>query len=234
MIFDYFRPSHELPSRFARMVDEADDIDAFNYASIEEWQKETPGKIIDWTIKLREGDNQLRRNYMKELVSQLKIASLDEVVEMPFVTKLYEKYKSEKGSILERIRREATFLEEDRNEEIVILDMTRHQIRPRMLKHLSYILFPQSMGVIEINTLYEEEIKTNNLSISMSLSLKKGKDSEQKNIGEIMRRIRIGDGHRGAGAGVVFCDGKAEMERKKEKILKQIYSIWRNQSNECV
>ena len=103
-----------------------------------------------------------------------------------------------------------------------------------MLKHLSYLLFPESLGVIEINTLYEEEVKTDNLSISMSLSLQKGSNSKFKNIGEIMRSIQIGDGHRGAGAGVVFCDGKAEMERKKTKVLKQIYSIWRNQSHECV
>jgi hypothetical protein len=232
VIFDYFRPSHEMPSWFTRMVDEADDIDTFNYASIEEWQRETPGKIIDWTIKLREGDNQLRRNYMKQLVCQLRNASLDDVAQMPFVLDLYQKYKNEKQSMLERIQKEATFLDEDRNKELVVLDMTKHKIRPKMLKHFSYLLFPQSLGVIEINTLYEEEIKTNNLSISMSLSLKKGGDSDQKNVGEIMREMHIGDGHRGAGAGVVFCSGKAEMERMKEKILKQIYSIWRNQSNE--
>jgi hypothetical protein len=234
VIFDYFRPLHDMPSRFIPMIDEADDIDTFNYTSIEEWQRETPGKIIDWTIKLREGNNQRRRNYLKELVSQLKIASLDEVVKMPFVAVLYEKYKNEKQSMLERIQKEATFLEEDRNKELVVLDMTRHKIRPKMLKHLSYLLFPESLGVIEINTLYEEEVKTNNLSISMSLSLQKGGDSKFKNIGEIMRSMQIGDGHRGAGAGVVLCDGKAEMERKKEKILKQIYSIWRNQSDEYV
>jgi oligoribonuclease NrnB/cAMP/cGMP phosphodiesterase (DHH superfamily) len=234
VIFDYFRPSHEMPSWFVLMVDEADEIDAFNYTSIEEWQKETPGKIIDWTIKLREGDNLLRRDYMKQLVSRLKTASLDDVARMPFVLALYQKYKDEKQSILERIQKEATFLEADKNKELVVLDMTKHQIRPKMLKHLSYLLFPQSLGVIEINTLYEEEIKTNNLSISMSLSLKKGGGSGQKNVGEIMREMHIGDGHRGAGAGVVFCGGESEMERMKEKILKQIYSIWRNQSNECV
>lgn len=231
VVYDYFSRSFEIPSRFSRMVEEADEIDTFNYSSIEEWQKETPGKIIDWTLKLRDGDNLSRRRYMTELVDQLKIKSLNEVAQLPSVKTLYQKYQDNKQSMLDRIQKEAVFLDEDSEKELVILDMTRHKEQTRILKHLSYLQFPQSLGVLEINNLYEQKKRSNNLSFSMSLALKVDGKEHQKDVGKIMRQMRIGDGHRGAGAGVVFCRKRSEMEMRKEKVLKQIFSIWRSQSD---
>ena len=42
----------ELPSYFLEAVEEADIIDSFSYSSIEDWRRETPGKVIDLTLKV--------------------------------------------------------------------------------------------------------------------------------------------------------------------------------------
>ena len=46
-----FLNEETFPSYFLKAVEEADIIDSFSYASIEEWRRETPGKVMDWTLK---------------------------------------------------------------------------------------------------------------------------------------------------------------------------------------
>ena len=65
----------------------------------------------------------------------------------------------------------------------------------------------------------------------MSLSLNLNGKDHGKDVGEIMRSLNIGDGHRGAGAGIVDCSTKNAMIKKKDAILKKILEIWRSQSN---
>ena len=36
----------------------------------------------------------------------------------------------------------------------------------------------------------------------------------------------MGDGHPGAGSGIIRCRSKKEMLAKKEAILKEIFSLW--------
>lgn len=44
-----------------------------------------------------------------------------------------------------------------------------------------------------------------------------------------MRVLNIGDGHKGAGAGVVRWSSKNDMLKEKEEILKRMYAIWSDQ-----
>jgi hypothetical protein len=69
-------------------------------------------------------------------------------------------------------------------------------------------------------------VKSNNIGLSMSLSISGNREDHSKNIGEIMRSLNIGDGHPGAAAGTVRCQSKQEMQRKKKEILNQIFKLW--------
>jgi hypothetical protein len=53
-------------------VEEADVIDSFSYASIEDWRKETPGKVIDSTLKVLFQSAEDQSSYMRNLVQQLR------------------------------------------------------------------------------------------------------------------------------------------------------------------
>ena len=52
VVFEYFSErAAELPARFAETVAEADTIDSFDYRTIDEWLRETPGKLVDMSLK---------------------------------------------------------------------------------------------------------------------------------------------------------------------------------------
>jgi hypothetical protein len=72
-------------------------------------------------------------------------------------------------------------------------------------------------------------VKSNHLGLSMSLSINGNKKDQNKNIGEIMRTLNMGDGHPGAAAGTVRCRSKQEMLKKKKELLEQISRIWVSQ-----
>ncbi len=72
-------------------------------------------------------------------------------------------------------------------------------------------------------------VKSNNVGVSMSLSINGNRQDRSRNIGEIMRALNIGDGHPGAAAGTVHCKSKQEMLKKKKELLKQIFRLWSSQ-----
>ena len=128
------------------------------------------------------------------------------------------------------IERSSSFLSEDLNNEIIIIDLTPHKRRPHIIKNLAYLLFPESLAVIEIQNLFNRGIKSNDLSFSMSVSINLKHKKQQKEIGEIMRELNIGDGHAGAAAGTVYCSSKNEMLKQKDNTLKKIYGLWKRQN----
>jgi len=229
VVYNYFSGTQNLPDRFEKMVQEADVIDTFGYQNIEEWRKETPGKIVEGTLKVENRNSKEQQKYMTGLVFQLKDQPLDQVAQLAEVRERYKKFLEEESRMIQQIHDNAHFLPEDEHQELVILDLTRYNRKPSLVKHLAYLLFPEALGVIEIKNLFQREIKTNNLSLSMSLSLNLNGSDHKKDVGEIMRILNIGDGHKGAGAGVVRCSSKDEMVKRKESILRQIYQIWRTQ-----
>ena len=229
VVYDFFKERQELPAHYIEMVQEADIIDSFTYESIDDWRRETPGKVLERTLKLPSASGRRRKDYMANLVQQLRKCPLEEVVRFPQVEELYRQYQEEEDQIIQQIRRDAGFLPEDGDQELIVIDLTRHNRRPVVIKNLAYLLYPEAKGVVEVKNRFRRDVKTNDLNFSMSLSLNLNHVEHKKDVGEIMRLLNIGDGHSGAGAGVLNCQSKDEMLRRKEEILKEIYQIWRNQ-----
>ena len=124
------------------------------------------------------------------------------------------------------------FLEQDEGREMVVIDLTPHRRRPHLTKNLAFLIHPLALGVLEIYSLTDRGVKSNNLGVSMSLSIHGNKGNHSKNIGEIMRSLNIGDGHPGAAAGTMRCGSKQEMLKKKKEVLNQIFRLWVSQSPE--
>lgn len=229
VVYNYFLEDRELPSHFESLVSEADKIDGFTYKNIDEWRKETPGKIIDGTLRIQQRTAKVSRQYMAHLVNLLRDCRIEKVAARPEVREYYEQYLIDEKRMLEQIKKDASFLSQDINQELVVLDQTQHNKRMHLLKHLAYLLYPNALAVIGIQNVYQSDIKTNNLCFSMSLSLKMSGTRHEKNVGEIMRTLNIGDGHPGAAAGVINCNKKSDMLKTKKEILDKIYDLWRNQ-----
>jgi hypothetical protein len=123
----------------------------------------------------------------------------------------------------------ATFLPQDTRQEIVVLDMTQFSKRERILKNLALLDYPDALAFLEIQPQFQGGVRTTNLSLSMSLSLNLNHYEHEKNVGEIMRQLNLGDGHPGAGAGVLHASNKQEMLKKKQETLDKIFTLWSSQ-----
>ncbi len=229
VVYQYFAESYELPSRFFEAVEEADRIDSFNYQSIEEWQEETPGKIVDCSIKAQQGPPREKDNYLRQLVDWIRDETLAKVATFSPVMEGFQAYKADETKMLKLIQESSYFIPEDSRHEIVIIDLAKYRHRVGLTKNLAFLLNPQALAVLEVKSMFDLEVKTNNLSLSMALSLNLAHKEHRKDIGEIMRKLNIGDGHKGAAAGTVNCQTKAEMLREKEKILNKIFKLWTEQ-----
>lgn len=227
--FDYFSEKSPLPAHFKMLVQEADIIDAFNYSSIEDWRKETPGKIIDAAIRASgDGDLRQKRQKMREWIFLLRDRPIEEVAQAPSIQSSYRKYLEEEKEMLQLIENNATFPSGE-NKEIIFLDFTHFNRRPRITKNLAYLMFPEALAVVEINSIFRRQIKTNDFGVSMALSLNLSSVAHKKDIGEIMRILNIGDGHAGAAGGTVYCKSKNEMVKQKQYVINKIIGIWEEQ-----
>ena len=130
-----------------------------------------------------------------------------------------------------RIIEEAScFVEQDEKKEVVVIDLTPYQRRPHLIRNLAFLIYPGALGVLEIYNLIDHKgVKSNDIGVSMSLSINGNRQDRNKNIGEIMRTLNIGDGHPGAAAGTVQCQSKQEMLKKKEELIGQIFKLWSSQ-----
>jgi len=103
---------------FLQAVEEADVIDSFGYSSIEDWRKETPGKVIDLTLKTSFPSTDEHFQYMRNLVQQLRDRSIEEVGKLVFVQKRLKQYREEEGRMLRIIKDASCFLEQDQRKEL--------------------------------------------------------------------------------------------------------------------
>jgi oligoribonuclease NrnB/cAMP/cGMP phosphodiesterase (DHH superfamily) len=233
VVYEYFR-NENLPGHFAEMVDEADIIDSFNYRSIAEWRTPTPGKIIDNAVKLQCEDQEAKRQFMRSLIGLLKERPIADVSAAPSIQKRYKTFLEEEKQMVERVRQDLYYLDQDVDKKVMIVDLTHHKRRPNVLKHLAYLLHPESLAVLEVRQVFNKEIRTNDLAFSMSLSLNLNGIKHGKDLGDLMRQLNIGSGHPGAAAGQVACRSKDESVAMKTKMLNKIYQMFCEQNKNSV
>jgi len=229
VIFDFFSRGVSFPPWYEETVQEADIIDSFNYSSMDEWKRETPGRVIDKTLKISDPSLRERNAYMRNLVFHIRDHPLEKVSLLPEVKRRFSRYKEEELRMTRIIEESGAFLPSDSKREMVILDLTGYKRRPDIVKNLAYLIFPEVLSALEVHNLHDKGVKTNHLSFSLSLSLNLNQREHNKDVGEIMRSLNIGDGHRGAAAGMVYCASKAEMLKKKEEIINEIFQLWQKQ-----
>ena len=217
------------PGFMGETVEEADVIDSFDYKDLEDWQQVTPGKVLSDTLRISFRSKGEKIRYMRHLIRRIRESPLEEVVtdsEVQEKAGLYREAEEKSRALIERL---ASFRPEDEEQEVVLLDTTGLKHVPYIIKSLAFLSYPRAVAVLEIKSLFRQNRKTNDLAFSMSLSPSLELASSEKDVGEIMRYLNMGDGHRGAGAGRIHARSKAEMMKQKERILQEIMGMWRNQ-----
>jgi oligoribonuclease NrnB/cAMP/cGMP phosphodiesterase (DHH superfamily) len=225
----YLEQGFAFPAFMGATVQETDTVDSFDYKDLEDWQRETPGKLLSDSLRITFRSRGERNRYMRHLIRRIREAPLEEVLsdhEVQEKSRLYREMEEKSRSLIERM---ATFLPEDAEQEVVLLDTTGLKHAPYIIKSLAFLSYPKAAAVLEVKCMFRQKRKTNDLAFSMSLSPSLELASSEKDVGEIMRSLNMGDGHRGAGAGRMQCKSKAEMVKQKEQILQKIFGMWRNQ-----
>ncbi len=230
VVYEYFSEQGiTLSPHLEETVEETDIIDSFNYRSIEEWRRETPAKLVDYFLKASSSSVRDKYRSLKEMVTWVRDLPLREVIALPAVKEVIDQYQREEERMLKLLQADAYFLPDDTNKEIIIIDLSRHNRRPQIIKNLAFLFYPQAAAVLEIHPLYARGIKTTNLGFAISLGFTWNKHEHKKDLGEIMRELTMGDGHRGAAGGTIYAASKAEMLKKKQEVLQGIYKLWISQ-----
>jgi len=228
-VYDYYSAEWDLADYFAYTVDQADMIDSFDYFSVEDWRSPSPGKTVDNSIRAPFPDNSTRLRYLNQLTAWLRDYSLEEVELFSHVQRLNNEFEQHERSSREIIREAATFLSEPQGDEIVFVDLTGYRTRPHVVRHMAYIEFPEVKAAAVLANPEFNRVKTTNVSVSMSLAVGMNLEDHSKDVGEIMRTLGVGDGHPGAGAGLLETDSKMAMFNAKEKLMRDILQLWRDQ-----
>lgn len=230
VVYGYYRArGFAFPAFIEATVDEADIVDSFDYRDLEDWRRETPGKILSDTLRIYFPSRGERNRYMRHLIRRIRETPLEEVLTDPEVQEKSRHYREAEEKSRALIERLACFHPEDEAREIVLIDTTGLKHAPNILKSLAFLSYPEASAVLEVKSLFRQNRKTNDIAFSMSLSPSLEVASSAKDVGEIMRSLNIGDGHRGAGAGRIQARSKAEMMKQKDQILQKILGIWRAQ-----
>ena len=131
----------------------------------------------------------------------------------------------EKSLIL--IDQDTSFHEKDTEREVVILDLTRHNRKPEIIRNAAFIRYPEALAVLMVGNTFQRGKKTTDLTLSMSLSFLMNTRDHEKDVGEIMRELNIGDGHPGAAGGRIDCRSKDVMLKEKEQTVKKMIQMWK-------
>lgn len=228
VVLDYLNERfNDIPGHFAALVDAVDIVDSFDYKTVDQWRAETPAHIISNSMKPPSWDYKARNKYYRSLVYSLRNEGLEKTAELPGVRRRFAEFQGQEEKMLELLKHEAKTYSEESG--IVLVDLTHHKKKPFVWKNLAQVLFPETKAVLAVESRFNHGKKTNDLSLSMSLTIHQNCMGNSKNIGEIMRTLNIGDGHPGAAGGRVYCKSKEEMLTKKKEIIDSIVNLWQGQ-----
>ncbi len=227
VVFEYFTGQGvALPAPLSGTVDEADTIDSFDYRTIEEWRRETPGRLVDMSLKAWLPSPREHTKLLALLVRLVREKPLADIAADPEIAPRIARYREEEKRMIDLLSKSISFLPQDAKRELIVLDFTAFTRPPRVLKNLAFLIEPGALAALTIAPIFRGDRKTTDLALSISLSVNMTGREHGKDLGEIMRTLDIGDGHAGAAAGTIRAESKDDMLRKKKKALADIWRLW--------
>ena len=227
VVYDYLLDDGDMPEDYAELAREADIIDSFSYPDLEAWRADTPANRIDRAIKATSSNRREQENFQREVVFMLRDMPLAEIAEDEEILSRAARYAYEEEIMLENIRKYGCPLGE--SGELFVVDITGFINPARIDKKLIGLVHPEAHGYLEMKPVFRSGQKTQDISVSLSLALSMQQMTHNKDMGEIVRVLNIGDGHVGAAAGVWHSSSAREFQKAKEDLPQKILELWRGQ-----
>ena len=228
VVYKYYQDQTEFPQFMAETVTRTDRVDSFDYRTMAEWREPTPERRLSDSLFAASSDRRGYYPYMEKVLRLLRSGTMEEALADPEVATMAERFRVTEEKSLALFEQDSNFHPDDPEQEIVIVDLTRHNRKPEVIRSAAFILHPEALAVLLVGSAFSGGRKTNGLSFSMSLSFLMNRVEHKKDIGEIMRELNIGDGHSGAAAGRIDCRSKDEMLKVKEETVKRIIQLWKS------
>lgn len=220
----YQQKGIHFPDHFHDLADSLDRFDSMDFPTIEEWLAETPGKIVNDSLEVPGERNRERYAYFERLAWYLLQKPLAEVARIPEVAERYLRHRRAETDGLAIFRRLGRFLPGDPEQCMLILDFTGLKYPPFADKKLAMVDYPDVEYTMAIYPVFERDVKTNDISISVSRNfLKKGAPGGI-NLGEFFSQRDVGGGHPDAAGARLDSRTKAERDRKLDQTLSEILS----------
>lgn len=227
VILEHLKEKMELPDRFFELATETDRIDSFTYDSIFDWKKERPGRIIDCAIKFKKEPRDKHILFLKELLFLLRDNDIGYVSNLTDVKNKYHAYEEDEGRMIELIKTKSIFIQEDINKECLFIDISDFPRPISISKNLANIIYPSVKVATSISSVFDMGRRSTNLVFSSSLMISQNIISHNKDLGEIMRILNIGDGHKGAASGRINSNNKTDSLKKKEEYMRKFFNLWK-------
>ena len=227
VVYEFFKEETDFPEFMADTVSGTDRVDSFDYRTMEEWKEPTVERKLSDSLFAAYSDQRSFHTYLGKMVRLLRDHSMPEVLTDPEVLEKVQAYARMEEKSLVLIDQDASFHEMDTEREVAVIDLTRHNRKPEIIRNAAFIRYPEALAVLMVGNQFRGGKKTTDLSFSMSLSFLMNTREHEKDIGEIMRELNIGDGHPGAAGGRIDCRSKDEMLKVKEQTVNRIIQLWR-------
>ncbi len=224
LIYDTFKDTFAFPAFIPELVAGVNRVDSFSYANIADWRKETPDRIIDLAIKTEFPRHSDSFVFMKDMVYRISEKPVGEIIKEKDILAYYQKTKENEERAVQLIDK---FLkvQDPETKKILLLDFSDFKSPVRINRSLAFLKEPTAHVIIAILPLFNNGVKSTDLMFSMSLAIGA---PETYDLGDIVRSLNIGDGHRGAASGKVESKGKAEMLKNKDRTLEKILQSLKN------
>ncbi len=226
VVYEYFKEETDFPEFMADTISGADRVDSFDYRTMEEWREPTLERKLADAIFAAHSDQRTFHTFLGKMVRLLRDRSMEEVLADHEVLEKVDAYARMEEKSLALIDQDTSFHEIDTEREVVVIDMTRHNRRPEIIRNAAFIRYPDALAVLLVGNQFRGGKKTTDLTLSMSLSFLMNTREHAKDVGEIMRELNIGDGHPGAAGGRIDCGSKGEMVKVKEGTIGKIIELW--------
>jgi oligoribonuclease NrnB/cAMP/cGMP phosphodiesterase (DHH superfamily) len=226
VVYEYFRGETDFPEFMADTVSGTDRVDSFDYRTMEEWREPTVERKLADALFAAHSDQRTFHTFLGKMVLLLKNGSMSDALEDPGVLEKVDAYARMEEKSLALIDQGVSFHDRDTGREVVLIDLTRHNRKPEIIRNVAFIRYPDALAVLMVGNQFRGGKKTTDLSFSMSLSFLMNTREHEKDVGEIMRELNIGDGHPGAAGGRIDCGSKNEMIKMKEETVGKIIELW--------
>lgn len=227
LIYDTFKDTFAFPAFIEELAAGVNRVDSFSYTDLADWRRETPDRIIDLAIKTEFENRQEAFQFMRNLAHRLSKTPVTELITEKDIVAQYKKTVLAEEKMIQLIDKVFKIADAE-TKKFILLDFSEFKFPIRINRSLAFLKEPAAHVVVAVLPVFAGGVKTNDLKVSMSMSIGA---PDIYDLGDILRTLNIGDGHKGSASGKIESKGKPEMLKNRDKAVQFILERLQKSAN---